>query len=216
MSEMWSPQHADSIGGWTPAELRRFVVNTILNDPGAMPEKEPTPLGAGFPTTFTDQDVPTWDKASQSWKTRGRLDDVSYIRINGSGFSGFVADTNFRIYDLASPSVTLEQDVKGRVSMNGSGRISIAVPGNYLLGGYVVGRAALYECAWTLIYNGTTIDSAAQNGANWGGLGVVQNLGVSFSVMTSFFSSPGYVQLGGFQNDATIPSAGMWAMWLPS
>ncbi len=51
----------DSIAGWSQAELRRFIVNTILSDPGAMP---PSPLPAGS----IDGDVPVWDAASKLWR----------------------------------------------------------------------------------------------------------------------------------------------------
>ncbi len=51
----------DNIASWSQAELRRFIVNTILSDPGAMP---PSPLPPGA----LDGDVPVWDAASKTWR----------------------------------------------------------------------------------------------------------------------------------------------------
>lgn len=46
MSQMWTPDQDPHIGSWTPADLRRFVVNQILTDPGALPKSvdKTTPL----------------------------------------------------------------------------------------------------------------------------------------------------------------------------
>lgn len=49
------------IGGWSPDELRRFVVNTILTDPGALPKT------ASLPKPVADGDVPVWDQGSNAW-----------------------------------------------------------------------------------------------------------------------------------------------------
>jgi hypothetical protein len=136
-----------------------------------------------------------------------------YIRIQG-GLSGFTADTNFRVYNLSSPSVIMENDPENRMSISG-GALAVTT-GNYILGVYVIGRSALYEAAWTLTYNGSTIDSSCGNGVNYGGLGVVQPLSVSAMTITNFFaSSGGTIQVSGFQNDATIAAAGLWAVALP-
>jgi hypothetical protein len=56
----------ERIGDWSQAELRRFVVNTILTDPGAFPKEQ---TQQRVPSSATDGDVPVWDVASSRWVT---------------------------------------------------------------------------------------------------------------------------------------------------
>jgi len=212
---------AETIAGWSPAELRRYVVNTILTDPGAIPENKDT--SPSLPAYPADGDVPVWDAGSGSWvsstkkaptDTNPLVKQLPYIRVQG-GISGFIADLNFRVYNLSSPSIIMENDPNNQLGLS-SGQLTVAA-GNYMFGVYVVGRAAAaYEAAWTLTYNGVTIDVTIQNTLNMGGVGAAQSVGLSASGVTNFFASAGgNVQLSGFQNDATITAAGMWAVRLP-
>jgi len=63
-----------AIGGWTPAELRRFVVNT-LQDPGAQPESI-----AKLPKNPTDGDVPVWNAAQKKWQTSSDIITPLYLQ----------------------------------------------------------------------------------------------------------------------------------------
>lgn len=225
----------ENIGAWTAADLRRFIVNEVLSEPGVVP---PAPVGTKqLPTTqqmpppiSADGDVPVWDAASQRWVaarnyTKGNAAKVlrqngawgepqlSYIRVQGV-LTGFIADLNFRIYNFNGAATTImSNDPFSRFSFNGS-TLTVAA-GSYIFGLYVIGNAAGYECGWCLTYNGGTIDSTIQNGSNWGGLGAVQNMGVSATTMTNFFSSSGTVQISGFQNLGPPGAVGIWAVALP-
>ena len=212
------------IGDWTETQLRQFIVNNILTDPGSLPKPKPHDLTTDLPANHVDGDVPVWDTASQRWQPSTKHPIPSsqlanaptqFIRIQGTGISGFTADLNFRFYNLSGSSVVMENDPGGHFH-DGGGYINIDVPGNYMVGCYVVGRAAFaYEAAWTVVYNSATIDTVIQNGFNMGGVGVTQNAAISASGITNFFSSSGgTIQIGGFQNDATIAAAGLWAIWL--
>jgi len=58
MADLWTPEKSGHIGGWTPGELRQFIVNQVLTDPGALPPAPPTPYKPGYLGKFYSQE---WD-----------------------------------------------------------------------------------------------------------------------------------------------------------
>lgn len=55
-----------NIGHWTEADLRRFVVNLLSSDPGALPKT----IGGSaqqLPTPVNDGEIPVWDSAKGAW-----------------------------------------------------------------------------------------------------------------------------------------------------
>lgn len=56
----------DNIGSWTQAQLRRYIINEILTDPGALP-KSISGATQTLPSSVHDGDVPIWDAATNSW-----------------------------------------------------------------------------------------------------------------------------------------------------
>lgn len=50
----------DRIGDWSAADLRRFIANSVLSDPGSSPKSQALPPAA-------DGDVPVWDTGTGSW-----------------------------------------------------------------------------------------------------------------------------------------------------
>ena len=57
----------DKIGDWSQADLRRYIVNLLNSDPGALP-KEVGGVSQQLPVA-ADGDVPVWDAAANSWTT---------------------------------------------------------------------------------------------------------------------------------------------------
>jgi hypothetical protein len=57
----------EKIADWSQADLRRFVVNLLLSDPGALPKPPAHDATKDLPVSASDGDIPVWDKASQRW-----------------------------------------------------------------------------------------------------------------------------------------------------
>lgn len=81
MSEMWTPGQETKIGSWTPAELRRFIVNTVLSDP-ANQKADELPVGVfpgaqlGVLSTLAKAWVPGMQQVADVilWSTTPTLD----------------------------------------------------------------------------------------------------------------------------------------------
>lgn len=97
-----SPLHADQIGSWSQADLRRFVVNLLLSDPGALP-KEVSGPSQQLPAGATDGSVPVWDSASNRW--------VTSLEHPAPGSD--LADTSVALAKLASTVPYLVEDYAG-------------------------------------------------------------------------------------------------------
>lgn len=92
----------DSIAEWSQADLRRFVINLLLSDPGALP-KEVSGPSQQLPAGATDGSVPVWDSASNRW--------VTSLEHPAPGSD--LADTSVALAKLASTVPYLVEDYAG-------------------------------------------------------------------------------------------------------
>lgn len=75
-----SSLHSNHIGNWSQAELRRFIVNLLLSDPGALPRGVGT-TPQSLPSPANDGDVPIWDSSQNKWVTTTTKKE-SYSQLN--------------------------------------------------------------------------------------------------------------------------------------
>lgn len=208
----------ETIAGWSPADLRRFVVNTILTDPGAYP-KQAKDNSPGLPTNpgLVDTDVPVWSSTTNSWVAQRALrlpQDFSYIRMQGQP-SGFIVDTAFRIYNWSSAVTEYVQDSQGFFNNSGS-RLTLNKACRCFIGMSFVGpNAGNYSAGFTPVYNGASIDSI-MGGFYYNAAitGVIQNGGQAGWGIASFAGGD-YIQIGGYCNSG-VPTVVLTLMVLPS
>ena len=83
----------DTIAGWSEADLRRYVVNLLLTDPGALPK---TVGGAAqtLPSPASDSDLPVWNAAQNKWVAQHLVDAqvASNAALSPSKFAGYPTD----------------------------------------------------------------------------------------------------------------------------
>lgn len=143
-----SPHHADTIGTWSQAELRRFVVNLLLTDPGALPKN----IGGAQQTlpTAADGNVPVWDAAKNQWVssadkkvTYGNLDTEWHV---AEGTSGLTLSTSAQ--DV--PGATTTTTDAGVYLIIGhwdfsvtTGAATLVLVGELIIGGATQGQQAL-------------------------------------------------------------------------
>jgi hypothetical protein len=59
-----------SIANMTTDDLRRFIVNLLASDPGALPKTAPVDPKTLMPSFHSDGDIPIWNEARQRWITK--------------------------------------------------------------------------------------------------------------------------------------------------
>lgn len=192
MSEMWTPQNAGNIGGWSPAELRRFVVNTILNDPGALPGAA---ISAQDISGYPNEDTTTLH-GNGAWGP-----PLSFLRLQAQP-SGFIVDANFRIYNWNSPVAVYVNDptgyftiTGGHVIVNKTCTVAISMPG-------VSPSQGNFAMGWAPVYNGSGIDVSAGGFYYQATAGVIQqgaNTGFTINQLTAGTQ----IQPGGYCNSGT-------------
>jgi len=206
-----------TIATWTPADLRRFVVNNILTDPGAYP-KQPKDNTPTLPTNpgLDDGDVPVWDTSSQRWVTSSSkyvVPNVSYFRGQGTP-AGFLVDANFRIYNWSSLGTLYAHDPTGYFNNNGS-YFQFNKACTCAISMQAVGpNAGNYTLGFSPVYNGVTIDSVAGSISWEGSAGTIQLMSsVGFTIAR--FNAGDYIQIGGFCNSG-VPTVSLVLMVLPT
>jgi len=207
----------DKIGGWSQADLRRFIVNEVLSDPGALPKSpDPDPATLLPSRPLNDQDVPIWNAASQTWKTNRMLrlpQDFSYIRMQGQP-AGFTIDNNFRVYNWSSASTLYIQDSQGYFTNNGSQLVINKACKAFTSMQAVGPNAGNFTLGFSPVYNGVSIDSIAGSISDESHAATIQLMSsVGFTITT--FNASDVINIGGFCNSG-IPTVVLCMMVLPS
>ena len=110
----------ENIAGWSPADLRRYVVNTILTDPGAYPKapKDDTPNLTVSATPPAAKDGDIWVYTGMSgvyWRFMYDSSDATYPwKFIGGGPASALDNTQVGTVGsnlwLATPTLTVPRD----------------------------------------------------------------------------------------------------------
>lgn len=94
-----------TIANWTPAQLRQFIVNSVLSDPGSLPKPKPVDPTTYLPANHTDGDVPVWDQASQRWTTSG-VKKIAYTALATGTFLRLATSGTDRVVSYGTAVAT--------------------------------------------------------------------------------------------------------------
>lgn len=235
----------DKLGNMTQGDLRRFVVNLLQSDPGALPGR--LSHSESLPSApHSDGDVPVWDTASSRWlpssqhpvaasslagypsdATKALAGDgtwvtpvevasnFGYARYQG-GLTYSASDLNGRTYTPFGSSPLFAIGQHG--SSVSSGTITVTA-GYYLfcLAMFAFSAASAQVGAWP-IYNGSTTDSVVGFGVQLikGASGPPEQSMSGGGVSNFFSGAGGTIALQSFCSGGGTASAALSILRLPS
>lgn len=143
----------------TEDDLRRFVVNLLASDPGALPKPVPPNPSTLLPNAHNAGDFPVWDVASQRW-VNTNIPMMTRAAYNFT-YNAVTADTNFRTYGPSAFTVLTDSS-----NFNAGTNSSFTIPttGTYLVLGQAwhnSNTATFARWSW----------SHSPSGALWGPVG---------------------------------------------